>query len=334
MTATKIHGTANGHKLAIFYEHPEWFKPLFAELDRRGVEYDRLLAHEHRFDPAERVCPYALVVNRMSPSAYTRGHGNAILYTLQYLAYLKEIGANVLNGYDTYVYEFSKARQISLLHRLGLRYPRARVISHPSQVPAAAEGLTFPVILKPNIGGSGAKIVRFDTPEVLQAAAEAGMLDLGIDGTALVQEYLPAEGNSIVRVEVLNGEYLYAIRLFLMADEFNLCPADYCRVPEHGGQSASKGLADGVSGRGVPIVGYTPSSQIIEAVERITQAAQIEVGGVEYLINSRDGQVYYYDINALSNFVADAPTIVGFDPFPRLVDFLLARAGLTSPVTA
>ncbi|MGE5849792.1 MAG: ATP-grasp domain-containing protein [Candidatus Methylomirabilota bacterium] len=329
-----IYRTGNGLKLAVFYEHPEWFKPLFAELDRRGVAYERLLAHQHRFDPAERHSPYSLVVNRMSPSAYTRGHGNAILYTLQYLAYLKEIGANVLHGYDTYAYEFSKARQLSLLHRLGLRYPRARVINHPSQAPAAAEGLTFPVILKPNIGGSGAKIVRFDTPEALQAATQAEVLDLGIDNTALMQEYLPIEGNSIVRVEVLNGEYLYAIRLFLMADEFNLCPADYCRVPDDGAQSASKGLADGVSGRGVPIVGYTPPPEVIEDAKRITKAAQIEVGGVEYLINSRDGQAYYYDINALSNFVADAPNVVGFDPFPRLVDFLLARAGLAqAPVT-
>ena len=144
--------------LAIFYEHPLWFEPLFAEFERRGVAYERLLAYEHHYDPAQRRSPYALVINRMSPSAHTRGHADAISYTLQYMSYLKEIGANVLNGYDAYVYEFSKARQISLLHRLGLPYPRARVINHPSQAPAAAEGLTFPVIVKPNIGGSGAGI--------------------------------------------------------------------------------------------------------------------------------------------------------------------------------
>ena len=314
--------------LAIFYEHPEWFKPLFAELDRRRVPYERLLAHEHRFDPAARECPYALVVNRMSPSAHTRGHTQAIFYTLEYLAYLKEIGANVVHGYDTYVYEFSKARQLRLFARLGLRHPRARVINHPSQAPGAADGLTFPVIVKPNIGGSGAGIARFDTPEALRTAAEARAIDLGIDRIALVQEYLPADQNSIVRVEVLNGEYLYAIRLFLTADEFNLCPADYCRVPEQG-QAA--GLADGVSGRGVPVEGFTPPPDVIEDVKRITRAAHIEVGGVEYLVNARDGQVYYYDVNALSNFVADAPRVVGFDPFPRLVDYLLARAGLAEP---
>ena len=323
---------ADGRPIAIFYEHPEWFNPLFAELQRRGVSFDRLLAHEHRFDPAEPSSPYALLVNRMSPSAFTRGHTQAIFYTLQYLAHLKEIGANVLNGYDAYVYEFSKARQLGLLHRLGLRYPRAQVINDASQAVSVAKGLTFPVILKPNIGGSGAKIVKFNALEELEEAVEGGRLDLGIDHTALVQEYLAAEEDSIVRVEILGGEYLYAIRLFLSSGEFNLCPADYCQPAVAGQQSNADGLADGVSGRSVPVEGFTPPAGVIADVKRIVAAANIEVGGVEYLVNDRDGQVYFYDINALSNFVANAPKVVGFDPFPRLVDYLLVRAGLTDLV--
>jgi len=314
-------------RLGIFYEHPEWFTPLFAELDRRGIAYDRLLAHNSQYDFADRQPPYALIVNRMSPSAYLRGHTQALFYTLHYLAFLKEIGANVLNGYDAYVYEFSKARQLSLLHRLGLPYPRARVINDPEQAPTAAAGLTFPVIVKPNIGGSGAKIVSFQALDELRQAAADGVLDLGIDQTALVQEYLPAADQSIVRVEILGGEYLYAIRLHLAAGEFNLCPADYCQVPT---PEPDAGLRNGVSGRQVPVEAYTPPAQIIDAVKRLTAAAHIEVGGVEYLVNARDGQVYFFDINALSNFVADAVHVVGFDPIPKLVDYLLKRAGLAA----
>jgi len=67
---------------------------------------------------------------------------------------------------------------------------------------------------------------------------------------------------------------------------------------------------------------------VIADVRRLLAEAHIEVGGVEYLVNARDGQVYYYDVNALSNFVANAPQVIGFDPFPRLVDYLLLRAGL------
>ncbi|MGH7547885.1 MAG: ATP-grasp domain-containing protein, partial [Gemmatimonadales bacterium] len=167
-------------------------------------------------------------------------------------------------------------------------------------------------------------------PDELREAADRGRLDLGIDHTALVQEYLPAEGDYIVRVEILGGEYLYAIRLFLTRGDFNLCPADYCRVPAQPPHTA--GLADGVSGRGVPVERCTPPARVVAEVKRIIAAAHIEVGGVEYLVNARDGQVYYYDVNALSNFVANAPEVVGFDPLPRLVDYLLVRAGLADPV--
>ncbi len=316
----------NNERIAVFYEHSEWFKPLFAELEKRGIEYDRLLAYDHRFDPYEYQLPYSLVINRMSPSAYLRGHEQAIFYTLEYLAYLKEIGANVLNGYDAYLYEFSKARQLRLLDRLGLPHPRARIINHASQAPAAAEGLQFPVIIKPNIGGSGAKIMRFDSPHKLRAAAEAGTIDLGIDHTALVQEYLPAEGNSIVRVEILDGEFLYAIQLRLTTDEFNLCPADYCQTTKPQASTSD----NCISSRNALVEAYTPPAHVIADVKRIVAAANIEVGGVEYLVNERDGGVYYYDINALSNFVADAPQVLGFDPLPQLVDYLLVRAELTA----
>jgi hypothetical protein len=44
------------------------------------------------------------------------------------------------------------------------------------------------------------------------------------------------------------------------------------------------------------------------------------------MIDDRDGSIVYYDINALSNFVADAVNVVGFDPFGRLVDYLEKRA--------
>lgn len=324
----------NGKRIAIYYEHPEWFKPLFAEIDKRGIAYDRLNANEHAFDPTERFSPYSLVVNRMSPSAYLRGHANAIFYTLQYLEYLKSIGANVVNGYDAFHMEASKALQLDLFERLGLRYPRARVINNPSQAPTAARGLTFPIVVKPNIGGSGAKIRRFDSLDELKAADD---LDLGIDQTALVQEYLPAREGHIVRVEILNGEFLYAINVFPKPEEgFNLCPADICQPAnlQPAPLSTEACPVDAVPKLGLKVEGTTPPRAVIENVRRIMREAHIDVGGVEYLVNDRDGEVYYYDVNALSNFVSDAPNVVGFDPFPRLVDYLLERAGILEPVLA
>jgi len=310
--------------IAIYYEHPDWFRPLFDELDRRGTPYVRVHAGRHRFDPADRE-PHALVFNRMSPSAWLRGQGHAIFYTLQYLAYLRGQGTRVINGYEAFVVETSKALQLSLLDRLGLPYPAARVIHHPSQAPDAARGLRFPVVVKPNIGGSGAGIRRFSTPEALADAAKLEALDLGIDHTALVQEFIPAEAGRIVRVEVLGGCYLYGIRVYAPGDSFNLCPADVCQTV--GGEELARAACPVDAPRNqMQVEGYHPPPERIADVERIMRAAGIDVGGVEYLIDERDGRLYYYDINALSNFVADAPRVVGLDPHARLVDYLEREA--------
>jgi len=55
--------------IGILYEHPAWFRPLFAELDRRGVPYERIDAGRLLFDPSDLESRYSLVVNRMSPSS-------------------------------------------------------------------------------------------------------------------------------------------------------------------------------------------------------------------------------------------------------------------------
>ena len=158
-------------RLGIYYEHPDWYRPLFDELDRRGVAYDKLHADAHRFDPSEAASSHALVFNRMSPSAYTRGRAHLISYTLQYLEHLAQLGVRVINDRTAWRTEISKAYQLTLLESLGLPYPRARVIHAAAQAPAAAAGLRWPVIVKPNIGGSGAGIRRFETIDGLERAA-------------------------------------------------------------------------------------------------------------------------------------------------------------------
>jgi len=309
--------------IALFHEHPDWFRPLFTELERRGTPFVRIPAAEHGYDP-DAEPPYSLVFNRMSPSAYLRGAGNAIFYTQSWLDWLERAGTRVVNGRAAYGVETSKAVQINLLRRLGLPHPKTRVINHPSQAPAAAEGLRFPIAVKPNIGGSGAGVRRFDTAEALEKASRNG-LELGIDSVGLVQEFVPAQDGRIVRVEVLGGKFLYAIRIYTTGETFDLCPADVCQRVDGAELERLACPADAPKNR-LRVEGYTPPGEIVAEVERIMAEADIEVGGVEYFVDARDGEHYFYDVNALSNFVADAPRVVGFDPFARLADYLEAEA--------
>lgn len=305
--------------IAVYHEHPVWFRPLFAELERRGVPYERIDAASHSYAVGHAPPAWSLLFNRMSPSAYLRGRGHLISYTVQLLDQMERAGLRVVNGSRAFAFEVSKARQLALLAEIGLPHPPSSVIHSAGQAPEAASGLRFPVIVKANVGGSGAGIRRFDTPAELAAAVREG-IDLGPDHTALVQEYHPPRGGHIVRVEVLGGRFLYAIKVHTSGETFDLCPADICKTPD-GEEWGSACPADAAK-QGLSVEGYQPPPEVVRQVETLTAAAGIEVGGVEYLVDDRDGRLLYYDVNALSNFVAHGPRLVGFDPFVRLVDFL------------
>jgi len=311
--------------IGIYYEHPRWFLPVFAELDRRGIPYQRLDATRHHFA----ILPngeqtFGLIFNRMSPSAWTRGHSQSIFYTLSYLDHLEKTGTRVVNGSHAFRVETSKALQLTMLESLGLPYPRSAVINHPSEAAAAARGMRFPVVVKPNIGGSGAGIVKFESLEQIEAAAASGSVALGLDSTGIVQEFIPARGGFITRVETIGYKYLYGIRVHTAGETFDLCPMDICKTTE-GAELATTCVVEGAKS-GLRVEGYEPPAEVRRAVERIFAEAEIEVGGAEYIIDDRDGKLYYYDVNALSNFVSDGPRVIGFDPFARLVDYLVQEA--------
>jgi len=50
----------------------------------------------------------------------------------------------------------------------------------------------------------------------------------------------------------------------------------------------------------------------------------LDVGGIEYMVDDRDGRPKFYDLNAMSNFVAKPLEVLGWDPHERLVDWLVS----------
>jgi glutathione synthase/RimK-type ligase-like ATP-grasp enzyme len=296
--------------LAILYEHPVWFEPLFAALDRRGVGYEAIRLSDHRFDPASTQIPAPVVLSRVAMSSFLREAEHGIFYAEALLAHWAANGARVLNGAGTIAIDSSKARQLSLISRLGYQVPETRVVHRREDLPEAAGGMRWPLLVKANIGGSGAGIVRYSSAAELAGSIADGSVPTSVDSVLLVQDYAPARGGTIVRVETLAGRFLYAIEVESGGDGFDLCPADACLAQP--GRAA------------VRMAAVAPPPELVEAAERIAQAAGLDVGGVEYLIDDRDGTARFYDINALSNFVAKPLDVLGWDPHERLVDHLEA----------
>jgi hypothetical protein len=67
--------------LIVLHEHPEWQKPLFAALARRGVSFEPFDLTRAAFSNVEPVGP-RLYFNQASPSAYIRGNTRAVPLTL------------------------------------------------------------------------------------------------------------------------------------------------------------------------------------------------------------------------------------------------------------
>jgi glutathione synthase/RimK-type ligase-like ATP-grasp enzyme len=298
-------------QLAVLYEHPQWFQPLFAALERRGIPYEAIQLSGHRFDPASRDIPAPLVLSRVAQSSFLREPEHPIFYAEALLDHWERCGARVINGADVLAIDSSKARQLSLITSLGYAVPETRVVHRAEDLLAATEGLGFPLLVKANIGGSGAGIVRYSSAEELRASVADRFVPQSVDQVLLVQDYVPPRGGSIIRIETLGGRFLYAIEVESRADNFDLCPADAC-VAQPGRKP-------------IRMAAVTPAPEIIEAAERIARAAGLDVGGIEVVIDDRDGTPRFYDINAMSNFVADPLNVLGWDPHDRLIDYLQAQ---------
>ncbi len=286
-----------------------------------GVRFGKYDLKQAAFDPAQ--LPDApLYFNQASPSAYVRGNARAVPFALALMRSLELGGARVLNGTRAFSLELSKSAQAALMHRLGVAHPRSVAFNDVDCV-LERWGDSWPALIKPEQGGSGARMY------LLNSAAELRRLirdnpDLWLpDNLLLLQEYFPVDpARGIVRMEFLGGKLLYAMRV-ISHGAFNLCPSEVCN-PETGESLCA--IPEAAPAVPVEFLPYpeVPASAV-ETGERLMDAGGLDVGGIEYL-EAEDGRLVFYDINANSNLRAPIARAFGFDPFERVVDFLVAQA--------
>ncbi|MDQ4086511.1 MAG: alpha-L-glutamate ligase, partial [Pseudomonadota bacterium] len=253
--------------LAILYEHPQWFEPLFRAIERRGLGYEKVLLTDHCFDPSGGDPPAAVILSRVAMSGFLREPEHGIFYAEALLEHWRGAGATILNGPEVLAIDRSKARQLSLVSSLGLAVPKSRAVHRARDLVRASEGMTFPLLVKANVGGSGAGIVRFADPAALEFAVRQGTVPESMDKVLLLQDYVPPRGGTILRIETLGGRFLYALEVESGGESFDLCPADAC--------IAQPGRA------AIGMRAVTPPPALIAAAEKIAQTAGLDVGGVE-----------------------------------------------------
>ncbi|MES3003566.1 MAG: hypothetical protein V4787_22930 [Pseudomonadota bacterium] len=309
----------NSPDLIVIHEHPEWQKPLFAALEKRGISFGTYDVTRAAFTNTDSP-PAKLYFNQASPSAYIRGNTRAVPLALAYMRTLEQLGARVLNGADVFAFELSKSAQAAMLHRLGIDTPRSITFNDPAALRQYADRITWPAVLKPDQGGSGARIQVVESIEEVEEIFRRDPSNWLPDNLFLLQEYLPHDAEQgIVRLEFLGGELLYAMRV-VTHGRFNLCPSPVCN-PEDG-----SGVCEIPEAQvDAPPVEFYPFLDVpreaVETARKIVRAARLDVGGIEYL-ETPDGRRVFYDVNANSNLRPAVAQAWGFDPFERVVDYV------------
>jgi hypothetical protein len=288
-------------KVYVLHENPDWYPPFAAAFDAEGVAHEQWLLGDGSLD-LDATPPPGVFWSRMSASSHTRGHGLAKDHTRAVLCWLEAAGRRVVNGRRVLELEMSKVDQLTALRAAGFDVPRTFAVVGGADLLAVARKLGVPFVAKHNQGGKGLGVRRFDSVDEL-AGYEGSP-----DGITLLQEYVAPAEPFITRVEIVGGEFVYAIRADVGRGGFELCPADACAVDDAPLFSLREGFENH------PIVG-----RYLEFARR----QGIEIAGFEF-IETADGRLVTYDINTNTNYNPDVEAVAPRSG-PRMIARFLAR---------
>jgi glutathione synthase/RimK-type ligase-like ATP-grasp enzyme len=327
--------TASGPAVYAIHENPEWFGVFRDAFAAEGVPLVEWLLVDGELDPLA-VPPDGVFWSRISASSHTRGHTLSKEYARAVLAWLEANGRRTVNGRAVLELEVSKVAQLAALKRAGIEVPRtvaAVGTGHLLEVARRFERESgAPFVVKHNQGGKGLSVARFDAADELETALAVGALEEPQDGITLVQEYVQPAEPFITRVEIVGGEFVYAIRADTARGGFQLCPADACAIDPLTGKLVTPPGATIAPQPGDQLFSLREGFRhpIIEQYLAFTRANGIEIAGIEF-IEAADGRVVTYDVNTNTNYNAGVEAVApasGPRAIARYLGRLLAgRAG-------
>jgi hypothetical protein len=310
----------------VIHENPDWYPPLAAAFDAAGVPHREWLLGTGVLD-LDAEPPAGVFWSRMSASSHSRGHPFAKDQTRGVLTWLESHGRRVVNGRRVLDLEMSKVEQLALLRAAGFDVPRTLAVAGRDDLAEAARRLPVPFIGKHNQGGKGVSVRLFSSHE--EYIGYLSGLDClpPVDGITLLQEYLRPARPRITRVEIVGGEFMYAISADTERGGFELCPADACAVPQPGGGdglagrdrlAGGGGLADGDGGIFTLREGF--DDPVIGRYTDFARRHGIEIAGFEF-IETADGRLVTYDINSTTNYNAAIEAAAPRPALPAVASF-------------
>ncbi|WP_417658937.1 ATP-grasp domain-containing protein [Pseudidiomarina sp.] len=306
-------------EIVIIHENEEWLVPLREEFKQRGVR-----ATEWFLDTG--VVPFteqpqdAVYYNRMSASSHTRGHRFAPEYTRAVLTWLESHNRKVVNDTRALALEVCKLSQYAVLQRAGLRVPKTHAVIGQQHLVSAAKAFNqWPLILKPNRGGKGLGVQRFNSLDELARYRDNNALEAPLDGTWLLQEYIQPKQPFITRAEFVGQEFVYTVQVNT-EDGFELCPADNCSIEDQFCPTDQQSQKFSITHR-------FDDHAIIAKLQQFLRDSGIDVAGIEFIENDQ-GELFVYDVNTNTNYnqAAEQRADVSHTGMGALAEYLIGLA--------
>lgn len=282
-------------KIYVLHDNPDWYPPFAAAFDDEGIEHEQWLLGDGRLD-LNTPPPSGVFWSRISASSHTRERPYAKDHARAVLSWLESHGRRVVGGRRVLELEMSKSAQHAALRAAGFDVPRTVAVVGRAGLVDAAATLPVPFITKHNQGGKGLGVRRFDSVEALAEYVHSVDYQASVDGVTLLQEYVRPAEPFITRVEMVGGEYVYAITADIARGGFELCPADACAVDGSAGPGLFT-LREGFDDH--PIIGRYLA---------FAREHGIEIAGFEF-IETADGRLVTYDVNTNTNYNADVEAV-------------------------
>ena len=238
--------------------------------------------------------PDAVYWSRMSASSHTRGHRYEPELVSGILTWLERHKRTVINGSKALDLEISKIRQYQQLEQFSIKTPKTFCAIKKEDLIKGANRIGFPLITKHNRAGKGLGVRKFDNEEALKDYIFGNDFEASPDGITLLQEYVYAPSQSIVRMEFVNFKFLYAVEVDT-SQGFELCPADTCEIESNCPTEDFNKFK----------INEKFSIPNISDFENFLRGNDIGIAGIE-IIFDENGSCWTYDVNTNTNYNSKA----------------------------
>ena len=298
-------------KIIILHDNNEWLKPIEESFKKYGLDYEEFDL-QHGLIDLDKVPEDAIFFNRVSPSSHLRDRPYAIEHALNFLKLAELHGRKIINGVNSVYLELNKFAQYLSLQKSGAKIPKTIAAIDKHDILEAARQIEYPLIIKPNRGGSGDGVEIFYEEAALKIHLQTNF-KISQDGITLVQKYIKPKNDVITRVEFINKELLYAVKITVSGD-FHLCPADACQID-------TKHCAIDSENQDKFVIDKNFDHPILEKYKDFFTREKYDIGAIEFVEDEND-EIYSYDVNSNTNYNCKAQAKAGISGHDILVERL------------